>query len=272
MPANQEKAKPNKYLGLIELIISKMWEIMKINLFSVLWSIPAIFVMIYVTQWLFPRLGTVTSWMYTPEDMEFMEFLTRFAFGSALMTVPVVYLGPAAAGLTRVYKAVVARQPWFLWSDFWQTFKSTFWKTSLICVINVAVMILCGLALNFYIQYGEEFIPFLTGDLKLLVIGVVLLFLLLFLMMQLYIYQLMVQYNGSVIKTYRFSMVFALLRFFPNLLILVICGAITILPYYIHLLLGGAFYLFFSFGLSGIIINYFSWPAIHKHMEPLISK
>ncbi|MFO7637600.1 MAG: DUF624 domain-containing protein [Clostridia bacterium] len=272
MAREKERTETSRFMGLVDLIIKKIWDISKINVLTVAFYIPFVFVMIYVTRWFLPEVGRIESLIYTPEDMLLMEIIVRFAFGSILMTVPVVVLGPAAAGITRLLEAMVTRKPFFFWSDFWETFKKYFFKALGISLISTIFLMIAGLAINFYVNVAEEFIPLLTGGLKLFVLVIIFLVLLLFYMAHLYVYQLLIHKKLSILKAYRYAFVFAVLRFVPNLLILVACGLITVLPFYVHFLFGVVFYLFLSFGLCGTIINYFSWPAIHKHIAPMLTK
>jgi uncharacterized membrane protein YesL len=87
-----------------------------------------------------------------------------------------------------------------------------------------------------------------------------------------YIYQILVEYNLSIWKLYRYSYVFAILRFFPNLLIAAGIIALTILPFLIHILFGAVVMIAVLFGLSSYIINFFTWPALEKHLDPIMKE
>jgi uncharacterized membrane protein YesL len=147
----------------------------------------------------------------------------------------------------------------------WQRIKKFFAKGIIISVIDVLVLFLCGVALQFYPQVLEGFF-------QTLVVYIIIIFVVLFIFMHFYIYQLLIEYNLGIVKLYRYSFVFSLIRFIPNLLILAGCMLITIAPFAIHILVGNGLIMFFTIGVCGTIINYYSWPAIEKHFEPLVKK
>ena len=134
-----------------------------------------------------------------------------------------------------------------------------------ITAIDVAVLFIISIALQVYPQI-------LDGFFQSIVIWIITIFIVLFLMMHFYIYQLLIEYDLIIVKLYRYSFVFSLLRFFPNLLILIVCMAITLVPFGIHILVGNGVLVFLSIAICGTIINYYSWPAIEKHFEPLEKK
>lgn len=263
----QSKVKGDKFMGLINLIIRRIWDITKVSLISFLFYIPFLLVVWLVTYWFMPAAGAeiFNYRIYTPSDAALIDMIRRITLGLILITVPVTVFGPAAAGATYVYKCFVTGKAVFIWSDMWNHIKKFFGKAMIITVIDVFILFLCGIALQFYPQV-------LDGFFKMLVIYLIAIFLVLFMFMHFYIYQLLIDYNLSIVKLYRYSFVFSLIRFFPNLIILLVCMILTLAPFAIHILVGNGLLMFFTIGICGTIINYYSWPAIEKHFEPLIEK
>lgn len=256
-----------KIMGLIMLLWRKAWDLTKVNLISFLFYIPFFALVWLVTFWFMPAEGAeiFNYQIYTPADAALIDLLRRLTLGSVLVTVPIVVFGPIAASATYVYKCLVKGQPVFIWNDMWNNVKKFFIKGMIITVIDTAILFLVGVALQFYPQV-------LDGLLQGVVVWVIIIFLALFFMMHFYIYQLLVEYNLGIFKLYRYSFVFSLLRLFPNLIILIVCFAITLAPFAIHLMVGNGILMFLSIAVCGTIINYFSWPAIEKHFEPIVKK
>ena len=256
-----------KLMGLISLIWRKAWDLTKVNMISFLFYIPFFAVVWLVTFWFMPSDGAeiFNYQIYTPSDAALIDLLRRLTLGAVLVTVPLVVFGPVAAGSTYIYRCFVKEQSVFIWNDMWAHIKKFFVKGMVVTVIDIAVLFLVGVALQFYPQV-------LDGFLEAVVVYIIVIFLVLFFMMHFYIYQLMVEYNLSILKLYRYSFVFSLLRLFPNLLILITCFFITLAPFAIHIMVGNGIFMFLSIAVCGIIINYYSWPAIEKHFEPLVKK
>lgn len=254
-------------MGLIMLLWRKAWDITKVNLISFLFYIPFFAVVWLVTFWFLPgeNLEIFNYEIYTPSDAALIDLMRRLTFGSILITVPVAVFGPVAAGATYVYKCFVREQAVFVWNDMWAHIKKHFVKGLIITVIDIAILFLAGIALQFYPQV-------LDGFMEAVVVYIIAIFMMLFMMMHLYIYQLLVEYNLGIVKLYRYSFVFSMLRLFPNLLVLIACIAITILPFSIHIMVGNGLMIFLTLGVCGTIINYYTWPAIEKHFEPIAKK
>jgi uncharacterized membrane protein YesL len=270
---DKEPVQKSKFMNLIDILFNRIWDLSKINFLAILFYLPALYAMLFLVTPSFVQLPVIKDLsFYAPEDVFWMDVLARFSIGSILMTIPLVVFGPAAAGLTWLYRAIVNREAYFIWSDFWAALKKFFFKSLVISIIDIAVMMIIGIALNFYLLYVQDFIPFIQGSVKILVLAIILIFLLLFTMMHLYIYQLLIQYNLGIRKLYHHSFVFAVLRFFPNLLVIAVCTIITVLPFNVHFMLGSGLFIFLMFGVTGTIINYYSWPAIRKHYESMTKK
>jgi len=256
-----------KFMGLILLIWRKIWELTKVNLISFIFYIPFFVVVWVATYWFMPSEGAelLNYQIYTPSDAALIDLLRRLTFGTILVTVPIVVFGPITAGATYIYRCLVKKQPFFLWGDMFAYTKKFFVKGMMITVIDIAVLFLSGVALQIYPQI-------LDGFFQAVVVWVIIMFLVIFFMMHFYIYQLLIEYNLSIFKLYRFSFVFSLLRLIPNLLILIACLFISLAPFAIHIMVGNGVLIFLSIALCGIIINYFSWPAIEKHFSPLVKR
>lgn len=264
-----------KFMGLINLIARKAWDLSKLNIISLLLNIPFFALLWIISYWFIPAEGMeiFNYRIYSPQDAALIDLLWRLSIGSVMIAIPVVVFGPANAGATYIYRNMVKGQPVFIWSDIMKTMKKFFWKSMLITVIDVIVLFVIAMALRFYSGWYEIAFPDLHSPMiETISVMIILVFMLLFIMMHFYIYQLLIEYNLKIHQLYRYSFVFSLLRLIPNLMILIACLAITIGPYTIHIMLGNGLLIFVTLALCGIIINYYSWPAIEKHFEPIVKK
>lgn len=264
-----------KFMGLINLIARKAWDLSKLNVISLLLNIPFFALMWLISYWFIPAEGMeiFNYKIYSPQDAALIDLLWRLSIGSIMIAIPVVVFGPANAGATYIYRNMVKGQPVFIWSDIMKTMKKFFWKSALITVIDVIVLFIVAMGLRFYSTWYEIAFPNLHSSMiETISVMIILMFMLLFIMMHFYIYQLLIEYNLKIHQLYRYSFVFSLLRLIPNLMLLIACLAITIGPYTIHIMVGNGLLIFVTLALCGIIINYYSWPAIEKHFEPIAKK
>ena len=272
----KDEPQPNgKFMGLVNLIARKAWDLSKLNIISLLFNLPFFALVWIISYWFIPSEGMeiFNYRIYSPQDAALIDLLWRLSIGSIMVAIPVVVFGPANAGATYIYRNMVKGQPVFIWSDMVKTMKKFVWKSLLITVIDVAVLFVIAMGLRFYSSWYEIAFPDMYSPMvETISVMIILLFTLLFIMMHFYIYQLLIEYNLKIHQLYKYSFVFALIRLFPNLMILIACLAITIGPYTIHIMVGNGLLIFVTLALCGIVINYYTWPAIEKHFEPIVKK
>ncbi|HPJ21248.1 MAG TPA: DUF624 domain-containing protein [Clostridia bacterium] len=272
---SEDKQPTGKFMGLINLIARKAWDLSKLNLISLLLNLPFFALIWIISYWFIPAEGMeiFNYRVYSPQDAALIDLLWRLSIGSIMIAIPVVIFGPANAGATYIYRNMVKGQPVFIWSDLMKTMKRFLWKSLLITVIDVAMLFVIAMGLRFYSTWYEIAFPDLYSPMvETISVMIILLFTLLFIMMHFYIYQLLIEYNLKIHQLYRYSFVFSLIRLIPNLFVLIACVAMVIGPYTIHIMVGNGLLIFVTIALCGIVINYYTWPALEKHFDPLVKK
>ncbi|HPQ47098.1 MAG TPA: DUF624 domain-containing protein [Clostridia bacterium] len=272
---SEDKQPTGKFMGLINLIARKAWDLSKLNLISLLLNLPFFALIWIISYWFIPAEGMeiFNYRVYSPQDAALIDLLWRLSIGSIMIAIPVVIFGPANAGATYIYRNMVKGQPVFIWSDLMKTMKRFLWKSLLITVIDVAMLFVIAMGLRFYSTWYEIAFPDLYSPMvETISVMIILLFTLLFIMMHFYIYQLLIEYNLKIHQLYRYSFVFSLIRLIPNLFVLIACIAMVIGPYTIHIMVGNGLLIFVTIALCGIVINYYTWPALEKHFDPLVKK
>lgn len=275
---NNQKDEPKpsgKFMGLINLITRKAWDLSKVNVISFLFYLPFFLLVWVVSYWFMPSEGMeiFNYKIFSPADAAMVDLLWRFAIGSFLITIPIVVFGPVSAGATYVYRNMVRNQPVFIWSDMMKTMKKFFWKSLIITVVDTIMLFVIAMGIRFYSTWYEIAFPDMYSSMvETVSVMLILVFTLLFIMMHFYIYQLLIEYNLKITQLYRYSFIFSLLRFFPNLIVLIMCLAITLGPFAIHIMVGNGLLIFITLALCGIVVNYYTWPALEKHFDPMVKK
>ena len=265
---NYQEQKPTetKFMKFMEILKTRFWNIAKYNMICVgIYALFIVFYAFFVSQIYFPIDVSDYQQGYSNFGELWAILILRIPYTLVFFTIPVVAFGPAVSGLAVVFRSYVRRDDSFS-SDFGDGMKKFFWKSLAVTAISTVITVCLGIAARFYqlnLQAG-----FWKTALLLIIGG----FSLLFIMMHMYIYQILVEYNLSIWKLYRYSYVFAILRFFPNLLIIAGIAALTILPFKIHILFGAAVMATVLFGLTSYIINFFTWPALEKHLDPIMKE
>ncbi len=199
----------------------------------------------------------------------FWKFITINVVYS-IICFPVITGGMASAGLTNVTRNIARDKHSFGLSDFFETIKKN-WKQSLGAgIINTLVYIILFFDLMFFYQNQSNGIVYVIG------LGVSLSILMVFLMMNFYIWTLMITFKFSLKQIYKNSFKFVIINFKKNLL----CGLCLLLAYALYVLIDVLLFRYIIVVLSFeilifimtfpafrfLMIQYFTFPAIKKYI------
>jgi len=241
-----------------EIFGRKFWNLVKINLMFNLFNLPAILAMFYALQFLFPNY--IVPGNAADPDIMTSEFFTRFMFGAVLLCIPVITVGPAQAGFTYILRNYAREEHAFVWWDFKDTALSNLKQSIAICLIDFVAVIVFGFTINFYLSFknGNIFMSLATSFIILAFV--------VFLMMHLYIYPMLVTFKLTVRQIYKNAFLFAVMKFIPNLGILLLCTLILFLTLGFYPIIGITLYLLLTVSTIGLITNFYVYPKIKKYM------
>lgn len=90
--------------------------------------------------------------------------------------------------------------------------------------------------------------------------------LVIYLMMHMYIYPMMVTFKFTIVQLYKNALLFALMKFLPNLGILIVSALIIIITMMISPMSTPVFFIFINFGLISFTTNYHVYPYLKKYI------
>ena len=229
----------------------KFWKLIQVNLLYTIFNIPGLIFLFIGSQFMFPNL------MFN--DIE-IDLYLRLMFGAFFVCFPILCFGPAQAGMTFCLRNFAREEHAFIWSDFKEHGLKNIKESIAICMIDFCAFLLLCIAINFYGQLIDQ-----QRFWALLTFGVIALAFLLFSMMHLYIYPMLVTFHITVKQIYKNALIFATIRFIPNLGILLLCAAIIIATFLITEI-GVLLFFLITTSLVGLIINFHAYPTIKKYM------
>ena len=145
-----------------------------------------------------------------------------------LLSLPIITTGMTSAGLTNVTRNIARDKHSFGLSDFFETIKKNFKQALAVGIINVIITSIIAFAV--YIYY-KSFIGVETrSTFNLVGFAISIIVAIVFLMMQFYIYTLMITFDFSVKALYVNSFKFVVINLWRNLL----CGIILLLVYSLY--------------------------------------
>ena len=168
-----------------------------------------------------------------------------------LLSLPIITHGMAHAGITNVTRNIARDKHSFGLSDFFETIKKN-WKQSLaVGFINTIITLLLGFAIWFYNEsylQTEQIVSFLGLAVSLLLVVV-------FVIMNFYIYTLMITFDYDLKTLYKNSFKFVFVNLWRNLL----CGIILLAVYGLYVCI--ALFLDLRIALMALIIAVATLPA-----------
>lgn len=197
----------------------------------------------------------------------FWKFIPVNAVFSVLC-LPILSQGIAAAGLTNVARNTARDKHSFGLADFFETIKKNLKQSIAVGVINTLITILVIFALWFYHSSYKE----TASIISLVGLAVSVSVALIFIMMNFFIYTLMITFDFSVKALYVNSFKFVIINMKKNFLCLIILALVLaayiafffILPQFLLFEILFAMITLPSFAF--LLIQYCTFPAIKKHV------
>lgn len=251
----------SRFVIFFEVLARKFWKIMRVNLMFGIFNIPAIVFLLLFSMYYLQLMVPFES-MQSPET-DLLGYLLGAAVPLLLIFIclPLITVGPAQAGMTYILRNFSREEHAFLWSDFKEHALKNFKQSMIVGTINAVVTVLVLMDFYIYLNINTGNNLLMTAASTLIIIAF-----LLFMMMSMYIYPMMVTFKLSIKQLYKNAFLFAIMKFIPNLLILIVCLAVVVGPFFINPMIGYVLLVFITMALTGYITNFYVYSKIEKYM------
>lgn len=265
-PGVPENAPPKSpFIVFFEILQRKFWNLVKVNLMFVIFNIPALLLGMFVMLTFFPSIFPDA---FESPEMLLNDTILKFILLTVMMCVPMITVGPAQAGFTYIMRNYSREEHAFLWSDFKDAAIKNLKQSLLISTINFLATFMMLFSIRAYTELIKlDQISSIAGTVGLAVM--VLLFVV-FACMNIYIYPILITFELSVKQLYKNALIFAVIKFLPNIGILLLSAFIVLLsfgmiiPFYP--LFGIIPYLLLTVSLIGFLTNFYAYPKLKKYM------
>lgn len=271
MGVDEYEIERSRFRIFFDVLFGKIWKLMGLNLLTGLFNLPALLFMgffaITYMQFIYPAVFQSSG----GSDALASLLILFLPVGLFFLSVPFVAFGPAQAGMHYILRNYAYENPVFLTSDFKDKMKENFKQGLAVSVINLLVFVIAFLDLYMYPRMAASmgWLMSVAGILLIVAFFV-------FLMMSMYMYPMMVRYHLTLKNLYRNAFLFAIGKFLPNLLILVLAIAVSFGPFLIAGLFGNVigyliayvFHLLLGLTLPGLIMSFLINPMLDKVMTP----
>lgn len=249
------------FIVFFEVLQRKFWNFVKANIMFDIFNIPAIILGMLVMLFFFPNI--IPDAMNDPDAL-ISDTVFKFVLLSLMMNIPMVTVGPAQAGFTYIMRNYSREEHAFLWGDFKETAQKNMKQSLIVSIINFFITFLMLWSIRAYIIMGSGNILMTVGAAFMIMMFVV------FAAMNMYIYPIMITFNLTIKQIYKNALIFAVIKFFPNVGILLLTALIEflffgmIIPF--NPVIGFIFYLFITVSLTGFLTNFYAYPKLKKYM------
>lgn len=176
-----------------------------------------------------------------------------------LFCLPVVTIGPATAGLTKLMRNYAREEHAFIWGDFIETFKKNFKQAFIYSVLDLFVV--AFLVLDFMAVANIS-----NRVMSVLCLAAILLSFTVWTFMRFYIYNMMVTFRLTFKQLIKNAFIFCWAGFFRNLFVFIIIAALTIFIVYLNYIYQLLVFALIYFSLVFFLINFMVNPLIKKYM------
>ena len=219
-------------------------------------------------------LGRVISEDPAARDIYYKAILFFVIF---FTSIPVFSSGPFYAGFTFIIKSFYKEEPVFLWHDFVTKTRSNLSLGLKVMFINLFCALLIMLNTAAYMVVANPSNPAFSGRFPwiiLFLIALVTIFLAaLLVMLNLFLYPMMVTFNVTLKQLYKNSFVLCMVKWLPSLGIilldaLLVAVPVILLPTYNYIVFVALLVLYAAIlpGFIGLINMFYVYPIFKKYM------
>ena len=173
--------------------------------------------------------------------------------------IPVVTIGPATAGLTKLMRNYAREEHAFIWGDFIETFKKNFKQAFLYSVLDLFVV--AFLILDFFAVYNLA-----NRVMTVLCLAAILLSFTVWTFMRFYIYNMMITFRLTFKQLLKNAFIFCWVGFIRNLFIFILIVALTWFVITLHYVYQLFVFALIYFTLTSYLTNFMVQPLIRKYM------
>lgn len=247
----EDGTKESGFVRFFKIVQRKFWGMIRLNLMQVVGSLPA-----------FALSAGFISYMYVGMMKDNVEYdlALRIFLAFMLVSMQLVTIGPVQAGFIYTMRNYAREENVFVWSDFIKGIKENWKRATAVCLIDLAVMLAVSYVYMFYNLRADE-----TGMMGEACKVILIIFAAIYAMMHIYIYPMMVTLDLTVKQLYGNSLRFVFGKLLPNLGILLLMVAISMLMF-LNIIVGIAAMLIIGYSFLNLLSTFYAYCGIEKHI------
>lgn len=192
-------------------------------------------------------------------------------FWTLLTFLPISFLGPLTAAITKLMRDFVRQEPGFFFEDFKKAFKENFKQSLIISFLQYIAVWIVIIAIRFYYSLQDHGIFYTIG------LGVAIFVFFAIIFASYYVYMMVVTLDLKIREIIKNSFIFTMLCFLKNVFITIILAIwLTFNAFLVYLaIMSGnslvyglviSVFIVFTFGIMFYVVAFFTFPSIKKYI------
>ncbi|MBQ3038800.1 MAG: DUF624 domain-containing protein [Clostridia bacterium] len=245
-----------------EIFFRKFWKLCQVTMLHFICSLPIMIINFFL---LTPGIVSFLSSVSANDPVFTSNVVAQYTTAMSVFIILTLLVfcgsGPASAGSAYIHRCFAREEHAWIWSDFFNKMKENFKQGMLVAVADIAVINLGLVAMRFYYNYFLQ-----TGnDLWFILLFVLLIFLVIFVFSNFYIYQLMVTFESGIVNLFKNSFIMALATMPVNIILSLIIIAAS---FFFYMTFEPIFAVLLSFllisGLFRFMIEFYASSVVKK--------
>lgn len=234
---SKEDVQKRRFVIFFEVVTRKFWKLIQLSLLYTAASIPALAVYFLVSAFVVPNLLVVS--IGEEAALALSNYMFLFSLVSAAFLLLILGSGPATCGAAYVLRNFSREEHSWVLSDFFEHFKKNFKQGMALFMINL--LVLAAVAIN-VLFYANGFDAGMSEIMRTLLISALIIWCVIYAVMQLYIYPMVVTFDLKVTQILKNALLFAIYKLPQNLAL--ITAAALVFGAFVYL--GEIFPLFYA--------------------------
>ena len=245
----EEEHEKRGFFAFFDILFNKFLKFMNINFLYILFGLPYMLFLFYFSP------------IYYPGEL-LLDAILRAFFA---LTVFLLWgCGPVSTGVAYVLRNYARREHAWIWADYIAAIKDNFKQGVAMLIMDIVAIYLLRTVVNFYILYGVKLFGM---GMYVVLMCLIAIFTLLYTFMHFYIYQFIVTYEDKLKQHLKNAMLFAMIKWLPNLLIFVGITAITFLLFWVFQLFALVPYVIVLTIVLVFVIHFYSSRTIARTLN-----
>lgn len=223
---SKDEAKKKGLELYFDILLRRFWKLMALNVINLVCSVISLAVLWVVASfsitWIFSIMGVDMASLTADES----NSVFMLAVCSVIVIAGVIGTGAPTAATSYVVRNYVNDTHSWVMSDYFEHLKKNFVQGTIVFIIDIVVLCMFLVSMAFYSLEVSGLFPIILRSILLVAFVI-------YIMMHMYIYQIMAKFKMKLSEIYKSSLILVLIKLPWNIVAFIVSGLITYIVGYV---------------------------------------